>query len=322
MEYEVVSAVAPDDPRLLRAAGEDYPESIRHSYLQIPSSAAPVQTLAQQIAGHEPTPYDKVTALQRYLEHNYLYTLSPPPPPRFADRVVWFLTESKRGYCDLFASALTIMARSLGVPARVATGFATGKQIHARTYRVAERDAHAWVEVFFPKVGWVSFDPQAQLAVAEQQQQAWQRSWWTKLRTWARGHLRPSYPHWVVGGTIATALLLLFSVPLGQLFDRAGRLMLGPPMSPGERVCRDFARMCATLGRYGLPRRPSTTALEYLEQISQCQFLPHDRVVPCAKVVTDLFMKACYGPKSVGAQEAWQTGRALRELNKGLRRHH
>ena len=83
------------------------------------------------------------------------------------DTVDWFVFQSKRGWCEQIASALTIMLRVEGVPARVATGFATGTAdpITGR-YTVRERDAHAWTEVYFPGIGWQGFDPTSRVPLA------------------------------------------------------------------------------------------------------------------------------------------------------------
>jgi hypothetical protein len=96
------------------------------------------------------------------------YSLDVVPPPQGQDAVDYFLSDSQTGYCDYFASAMAVMLRSVGVPARVASGYARGTQdAPGGQYVVRDNNAHSWVEVYFPRYGWVEFDPspsQPQLA--------------------------------------------------------------------------------------------------------------------------------------------------------------
>jgi hypothetical protein len=158
--YEAVSILEQRDSRELRRAGTEYPAEIELRYLQIPKHFDPrVRALAEQIAARAPTPYDKAQALESYLRTTYGYTLQLPavPPP---DPVAHFLFERKQGHCELFASAMTVMLRALNIPARLVNGF-NGGEFNPLTgsYVIRARDAHSWVEAFFPGSGWVTFDP-------------------------------------------------------------------------------------------------------------------------------------------------------------------
>ena len=107
------------------------------------------------------TPYDKATAIEAWLRANVVYDDQTPAPPQDQDGVAYVLAV-KRGYCDYYASAMVVMLRSLGVPARVAVGYAQGQYDSVNgVYHVTEKDSHSWVEVFFPKYGWVEFEPTA-----------------------------------------------------------------------------------------------------------------------------------------------------------------
>ena len=98
--------------------------------------------------------------MNQYLKETYPYDLSIPPQREEMDAVEYFLFEQKRGYCEQFSSSLAVMARSLGIPARVATGYAPGEyNPFTGYYDVRASDAHAWVEVYFPGYGWSTFDP-------------------------------------------------------------------------------------------------------------------------------------------------------------------
>jgi hypothetical protein len=121
------------------------------------SAYGPAYRLAQRLAGGAETPYGLVLAVERYLAHGYTYTQDPRVRPYPLES---FLFRDKRGYCQQFAGAMALLLRMGGVPARVAVGFTPGRQV-AGTQRwlVSDTDAHAWVEVWFPKFGWVKFDP-------------------------------------------------------------------------------------------------------------------------------------------------------------------
>jgi transglutaminase-like putative cysteine protease len=104
------------------------------------------------------TAYGQILALQnRFRNGNFSYT-QDVEPVEGTDPILHFLTESKSGFCQQFATAMAVMARALGYPARVAVGFREGERL-GDTYTVDSRDAHAWVEVFFPGYGWLPFEP-------------------------------------------------------------------------------------------------------------------------------------------------------------------
>ncbi len=121
------------------------------------SSYAPAYRLARRLAGRAATPYDYALAIKAHLTHGYLYDESPPPS-RYP--IASFLFGSHRGYCQQFAGAMALLLRMGGVPARVSAGFTTGTyDSSTRAYSVADVNAHAWVEAWFPHYGWVTFDP-------------------------------------------------------------------------------------------------------------------------------------------------------------------
>jgi hypothetical protein len=159
VRYDALSEVPRDLDGSLRDAPRTYSRSIRAMYLQLPNLDPRIPALARQIAGREQNPLDQARAIERYLLANYAYTLdligSPP-----ADPLAHFLFETRAGHCEYFASALTIMLRTLGIPARYVTGFFGGEYNDVGgDYIVRARDAHSWVEAYFPGYGWVTFDP-------------------------------------------------------------------------------------------------------------------------------------------------------------------
>jgi transglutaminase-like putative cysteine protease len=160
--YEVLSWVPTGTPDQLRAASQDYPEWIAETYLALPESLpARVTALAWVITADQPTAYDRALALQARLR-TYPYTLDLPAPPTDRDVVDAFLFEMQEGYCDYYASAMVVMARSVGLPARLAAGYATGAYgPETGRYYVTEADAHSWPEIYFPDYGWIPFEPTA-----------------------------------------------------------------------------------------------------------------------------------------------------------------
>jgi hypothetical protein len=99
-------------------------------------------------------------AMNEHLKESYPYDLSIPPQREKMDAVEYFLFVQKRGYCEHFSSSLAVMARSLGIPARVATGYVPGEyNPFTGLYEVRASYAHAWVEIYFPGYGWSTFDP-------------------------------------------------------------------------------------------------------------------------------------------------------------------
>jgi transglutaminase-like putative cysteine protease len=118
---------------------------------------APAYALAQRLARGAATPYGFVLAVKRYLSHGYAYNQHPPARPYPLES---FLFRDRRGYCQQFAGAMALLLRMGGVPARVAAGFTEGRFDPATDrWLVTDLDAHAWVEVWFPRFGWVKFDP-------------------------------------------------------------------------------------------------------------------------------------------------------------------
>lgn len=159
--YWGVTNITPPDPAALRIAGNDYPEAIAVRYLQLPELDRRIPQLARAVTSKASTSYDKAQAVENYLQQNYGYTLELPAVIP-ADPLANFLFERRQGHCEYFASAMAVMLRTLGIPTRVATGFRGGEYNDLTgSYIIRGRDAHAWVEVFFPNQGWVSFDPTA-----------------------------------------------------------------------------------------------------------------------------------------------------------------
>jgi len=158
MRYDATSSLATPPPDLLRAAARTYPPEIRARFLQLPKLDERIPALAWEITKNSTAPYDKAAALELYLRTKLGYTLDQAAtgPDPLAD----FLFNVRRGHCEYFSSAMTIMARTQGIPARVVNGFLAGEYNEvSEQFVVRGREAHSWVEVYFPGYGWTTFDP-------------------------------------------------------------------------------------------------------------------------------------------------------------------
>ena len=159
VSYTMRSGLLKLRPDSLRKTVRRYPQSIRRRYLQLPEGFDPrVGELARAVVGNAGNAYDKAVALESHLANNYGYTKVGEGEP--ADPISNFLFERKEGHCEYYASAMVLMLRALGVPARPANGFlgATYNEF-GDYYTVTEGRAHSWVEVYFNQWGWITFDP-------------------------------------------------------------------------------------------------------------------------------------------------------------------
>jgi transglutaminase-like putative cysteine protease len=184
LRYTVTAVVPQVTGTELLDRGRAYPEDVVASSLQLPFPARAQLTgpspeeqwreavgstttgrewlglygLDEEIVGAQTDPYRIVVQVQQYLRTHHSYSLTPPPGD-FESPYADFLFGSGAGYCQHFAGAMALLLRYNGIPARVAVGFSPGTKDGDGTFVVTRKDAHAWVEVYFPGAGWVPFDP-------------------------------------------------------------------------------------------------------------------------------------------------------------------
>jgi transglutaminase-like putative cysteine protease len=268
--YEVLawySIAAPDD---LRASSTDYPEWIAGAYLALPDSLPErVGDLAEAITAGQPTPYDRALALQNHLRtHAYSLDLAAPPDDR--DVVDYFLFETGEGYCDYFASAMVVMARSVGIPARLAVGYATGTyDEETGSYYVTEADAHSWAEIYFPDYGWIPFEPTAARPAPDDPLPA---GYWEPLPVregegTAEAEAAPSR----VNPRILWPLLVIPAAPIAALgaarLISALRLRQLRRRTPGEIITSLYRMLLSRGQRLRLPPSPTQTPHEFLDAL-------------------------------------------------------
>lgn len=168
-QYEVTSRFSIADAFSLRSASTTYPAWVEETYLQLPETITP-ETLA--LAEELTTPYDnnfdKAIAVRDYLRSAIAYNDQIAAPPADVDPVHYTLFVSQEGYCNYYASAMAVMLRAQGIPARIVSGYAQGSyQQEDKFYRVKASNSHTWVEVYFPDYGWIQFEPTASIPIVD-----------------------------------------------------------------------------------------------------------------------------------------------------------
>jgi transglutaminase-like putative cysteine protease len=245
----------------LRAAGQDYPAWVVERYWALPDSVPDrVLALARDLTATERTPYDRALAIERYLRR-FPYTLDLPSPPADRDVVDYFLFDLQQGYCDYYATAMVVLARAAGLPARLVTGYAAGTYEAEARYVVTEADAHAWPEVYFPGYGWIEFEPTAGLPAIERPADALAEvpaDLETSPEPIMAHRIRVKWAWWLGAGG-ALLLLALASVGVWWLVD-GWQLRHLPPKAAVLRLYQRLYRY----GRWlGVPPRQGATPREF-----------------------------------------------------------
>ncbi len=298
LTYSVISDVSYRDRNRLRQASRKYPQYIRKHYLQIPPEIAPqVQEQTQTLlanANHSPiSAYEKALYLAQNLKQTYALQPDLPTLDPQADLVNTFLFKSKGGYPDHFSTTLTIMLRSIGIPARLVTGFGEG-QFNAFTglYEVKNIDAYALTEVYIPQYGWFTFDPipghdLIPPSVDDDYTFSVLKSFWSWVAGWlpspmvggltaifafigtslaqALGFFTSSWQGWISGLFVLSGLaVLVWLTPQGWRFWRYQRRIANLP--PMERLYQQTLNLLAD---WGMPKYHHETPFEYTRRINR-----------------------------------------------------
>jgi protein-glutamine gamma-glutamyltransferase len=223
----------------------DQQESLRET--QLPHPYPKVEALAKSVTAGLPTVYAKVQALIAWIGAHTRYSTDIPALPKGADAVNEFLFGNRVGYCEQISTALTVMLRTLDIPAREAVGYVPGPYDPITDlYDIQASDAHAWVQVWFPYYGWQSFDPTAVVPLAN-----------------------PSPAHVLlhdVAVILGRAPWVPVGIPLVVLFAAAYgvRVWRRRPQTWAEQVSRRLGRLGA---RARSPRRPGETLTEFAARL-------------------------------------------------------
>lgn len=243
--------VRPSADRLRAASADGVPDVIRARYTALPALPPRIADLARTLTADAPTAYDQARAIEHFLRQ-YPYSLDVPPPPRRSDPVDYFLFDLQAGYCDYFAGAMVVLARSVGLPARLAIGYLAQPPDAVGVQTMRGVDAHSWPEIYFAGVGWVAFEPTPPFAppVAEEGDSAESAPPITPDAPLPRR--APAWPR------LLAPLLLLLALATAALLARARRR--GPALPDG--VAGPYARLVAAAAALGIPVQPSQTPYE------------------------------------------------------------
>ena len=322
--YQVQALVSDAKPDQLRGAGRDYPDEIKSRYLQLPSYSERTKALALDLAKGKDSSYDIAVAVQNYLRLNLAYNENIANPPAGKDLVDYFLFESKEGYCTYYASAMAEMLRILGIPSRVVTGYyPAAYDMNAGGYLYRDRNAHAWVEAYFPGYGWVSFEPTAAripISDGSVQDAGLQDAATPSIppagqETNPNGDATNDSPRVDGNGNLGISSILAkwsLWIGLGFLTALGGGLLglwlwgLRGLSAPG----RFFVRMHRGASWSGIPARPSMTPYEYAALIAKR--IPGSE--PYARFLADLYVRERYGRQPVTESELWKARESWLQL--------
>jgi len=316
--YSVVSDIPVNDPGSLRLSNRAVPSTLAARYLQLPASLpSRVEGLARQITAGLTNDFDRAAAIEAWLRANTVYDLNVPRDPEGVDAVDHFLFETRRGFCEHIASSMAVMLRSIGIPARLVTGYGPGERNAFTGYfEVRQSDAHAWVEVYYGGHGWVGYDPTFGVPAAEpgvasrfmagpvfaaigrflgatpEPIKDAVRGLGHAVTLAGRGALA-SWPSVLVGAVIAALVV--------ALARRRRRIRaLGPPPTGAEAA---FEELRAALAEAGHDRDPSETPSEYLASVAADPALAAT-VVEVAELVVRTFERARFAPEGARPSEA------------------
>jgi len=144
----------------LQNAGDTYPKWISDLYLNLPDDLPmSIIDFSKEVTKDQHNPFEKALTITNFLRENYRFKDSINVPLN-EEPVEWFLFKGREGFCNYFASANALMVRALGIPARIVMGYAQGEQTEVQNeFSVKIKDSHTWVEVYFPNIGWIIFEP-------------------------------------------------------------------------------------------------------------------------------------------------------------------
>jgi transglutaminase-like putative cysteine protease len=332
--YSVISDVPNIGPSSLAALPPIGPGQARShaAALQLPQDLPGRDgALARRITAGSVNEAQRVLAVQAWLRTNTVYDLSIPPEPPGVDAVDHFLFETRRGFCEHVASAMVVLLREARVPARVVVGFGPGERNPFTGYwDVRESDAHAWVEVWYPRVGWVQYDPTFGVPPAEPGLGS--RFVLGDALKAAERYLREHMPPWAAeaGGAVrhgvgvvarhgrvaGLALLLVALVVIGVRRRPGRRWAFGRPRAPANAgAAAAFAALERALAPMGHVRPLSATPSEFLLDVASDHGLDPD-VAAEAEVVVRAFERERFSRSAPGPDELGRAAEAAEHVRR------
>lgn len=335
MTYSLISLSPRVPPRRLKkiSSRKTHPPPLR-PFLQLPELSARVKKLTHGLTDGYTSDFEKASALCLHLQQSYRYTLDIPPFPRDSEMVDYFLFEQKAGYCEQFATAMTVMCREAGIPARYVNGYLPGTyNPFTGAYEVKNNEAHAWTEIFIRTVGWVAFDPSPGFVANPEFEQPVRSRWLlTTLLDYLKSKVSPddlavlqSWTGRIMGAWWLAALALGLwgllraiawagrrSGRLGRTARRASRALaraLGRgPRTPREEVLQLYREMEELLAVNGRARPRHVTPRAFARNLSQ----------PGVEKLTACFEIARYSDLEVSQSLARDCREALESLQEDI----
>ena len=313
----------------LRAATAPAPDWVQARYLELPDDLPErVRLTAALVTAGEATPYGKARALERSLR-TLTYDERVGPTPRGRDVVDYFLFEAQRGYCEHFASAMVVLARTLDIPARVVTGYSPGEPFEGG-WLARERNAHAWAELYFAGHGWVIFEPTPAMEESERGEPVTAttpppiylgeppaaltpvESADAADQPAGIGRADPAWPIWLTTllrvAQWVMLLALIAAAALSALWWQGVRGLSG--------AGRWYGRLL-WLGRWtGLRPGSSTTPFELAEEVGRAA----PAAAAPAATIAEIYARERYGGHALTATEDARARRAWREARAALAR--
>ena len=331
--YTAWSMTAPPAPEELRGAtGGFFPG--RNHYLQLPRLPDRIGALADSISSGADNRYDEVKAVESFLR-GFTYTLELPRNAREAT-LDHFLFERRAGHCEYFSTAMVVMLRTQGIQAREVNGFRGGEWSEFGDYlAVTQNQAHSWVEVWFPNVGWVTFDPTPAGTAGAIASTAWfwpgrflfdgiQHRWnkWVldysvetqgglldRLRSWSNEGVDGTAPRPGGTGRMGWVLAGLALAALGALL-RPGRFRAQHPTET-----RAYLRLVELCRRAGVVGRAAVGPLELVEELERRRH----PAAGAARRLVELYLRARFGAHPLDEQERRSLTEALGNARSHLR---
>ncbi|HEX6304825.1 MAG TPA: transglutaminase-like domain-containing protein, partial [Anaerolineales bacterium] len=301
--YQVDSSVAAYSASQLKQSDGNFPGWTKKAYLSLPDTLPDrVVQLAHQLVENQSNPYDKALAIEKYLR-TYPYNLNIEAPPAGKDVADYFLFELRQGYCDYYATAMVVLARTVGLPARLAVGYASGLYDQAnQRYIVTAADAHSWVEIYFPEFGWIPFEPTAGQPALEREE------FLPEFPPDMDGKLSPFPSKWarfvrlgsiLLGGGIS---LLIIAFVIWWEMDM-WLLSRKPPL---EAITIIFQHIYRFGRRFGFATGSKLTPYEYTARLNlsiaglisaSSQKPTKISLYEKLRKITDIYVKSIYGPE-------------------------
>ena len=308
------------DETELRIANTTPPVEIQDNYLQIPESVpGRVLNLAESVTSSANTPYEKAQALEAYLRQ-FTYSLELPEPPADRDIVDYFLFDLQKGYCDYYASAMVILARAAGLPARLAIGYATGSYDYAQSrFVVTEANAHAWPEIFIEPFGWVPFEPTAGLTTFDWTSEAGSPLPLPEMTTSEDSGAEES-PVWL--NILGLGLLAISALAVGALWYWLLHRKQHSH-SPAFHITKLYQKMRAYFGSWMLPQARAMTPIEYQNHLASLLRKQSESsrfkkfaypITRDIQILTDTYQQGVYTPRPLSPNQVKKARQSWRNI--------